>query len=997
MRTARSLVPAVLASLSMCLSAGAARAELPRVVVVLEETVDGRKATTTSAEVALTASLNKDGYRMVSGEMADKLRRAQAVSLALSGGIPEVLSSLDADVVILGQVEMTKIGTIADAGLVGYRATAVAKLVRVDTAQIVDAFTIEAKGNDFSEAGAAQRAARGAGDELAKQVKAAVASMAKKPRAIDLVVHGVPDRAQIEALRAGISKARGVSSVIVRQSGKGITKLELGCATDAEALATELENGSLPLEVVQTSSSSILARFDLRRGVKLGAVLQAPTVKLPARGAWVKGVLADLVSAELQNVAFLEVVPSGGSGGSGGAAEVTLAVDAAPAGKGLALTITASDAARRQKLFVASGTGSLEDLPALVSAVAKKLDEGFLPALARGGVRPRAETALARAAAAGKRASGVPVTLPVAEVRIDSLKLENLFPAKLGYYQAHPVGALVLQHSDARGAPAVDVKVSVYVPRFMQLKSDVVVGTLEPGERREVPLHVTLDNNTVFAVEENTPTQAEIVVEYGVAGGRMSARRVAPLLVYGRRAIDWTSDPPIAAFVTPQEDAVRAFARSALVSTEMRGAEAPETTPGEEGKLPGLPEGLTQAIAIFQAMSNGELKYVKDPVIPARSGALDTVQFARETLTLRSGDCDDLSVLYASLLESIGVETAFLLVPGHVLVGVGAGVLPDALDRVTLDSSRVLVHEGKTWIPVEATALGKTFREAWAAGASTVKRAAGRKGAEGLTVVETRPAWAQYPPAALPRAAGLHIPNADPRKSGAAREVQNVVVERDVARKAKLDELARAVARDPAVPEASSYAALLARSGDVTRARAVLEAALARKPGSVTLTNNLANVEVLAGDASAAVGRYRAILEQAGPRRGDVLTNIGIAYTRAGDSQKAVEAFDAALAAGSSAAFLAAGFERAVAGEGLVDDLSRTRAAEGASLTVAEQELKSVLQRALEERKKKAAAEKGKKAPVEADRFQNPLPSGARRGDDPRSRLRIAELLRWMS
>jgi hypothetical protein len=305
----------------------------------------------------------------------------------------------------------------------------------------------------------------------------------------------------------------------------------------------------------------------------------------------------------------------------------------------------------------------MEELPALVSLVVKTLDEGFLPAVARGKLKSNG-AALARAAAAAGKKAPPPAALPVAEVHIDGLKLENLFPAKLGYYADHPVGSIVLQHTDPKGAPATNVVVSVYVPRFMQLKTDVVVGTLEPGERREVPLKVSLDNNTVFATEENTPTQAEVVVDYDVAGGKMSARRVAPLLVYGRRAIDWTENTLITAFVTPQEEVVRTFARAALVDEAKDGA--------------ALPESIAEAIAVFQAMSSAQLKYVKDPVIPARSGALDTAQFARETLTLKSGDCDDLSVLYASLLESVGVETAFLLVPGHVLVGVGAGVPPEA-------------------------------------------------------------------------------------------------------------------------------------------------------------------------------------------------------------------------------------------------------------------------------------------------------------------------------
>ncbi|MBI1944292.1 MAG: hypothetical protein HYS27_01280 [Deltaproteobacteria bacterium] len=973
----RTLVPSSIRSalltaapLALVLGAVAARAELPRVVVVLDETVDGKKAATTSAEVALTTSLNKDGYRVISGEMADKLRKAQAVSMALSGSIPDVLSSLDADVVILGQVETTKIGSIAEAGLVGYRAAAIAKLVRIDTAQIAEGFSVEGSGRDFTDAGGAQKAARAAGEELAKAVKLAVSTLAKKPKTIDLVIHGLPDRAQVDNLKAALAKERGVQSVTVRQSGKGISKIELTTSSDTEAFASQLDKAGLPIEVVQTAAASILARYDVKRGVKLGAVVLPPTVKLAARGKWAEGVLPELVEAELINLAYFDVVESGG--------DVALAIEALPAGKdGVALTVTARDVGSKDKLFVASGTGELADLPALVSQVMRKLDDGFLPAVARGKGK-RANTALARAAAAGRDKSA-PAKLPVAELKIEALQIESLFPAKLGHYQDSPVGKIALAHGDPKGAPAVDVSVSVYVPRFMQLKSEVVVGTLEAGERREVPLKVTLDNATLFATEENTPTQAEVVVEYTVAGGKLQNRRVVPLVVYGRRAIDWSENTPIAAFVTPQEETARTFARGAVVANDGS-----------------LPEPVLQAIAMFQAMGQAQLKYVKDPVLPARSGALDTVQFARETLQTRAGDCDDLSVLFATLLESVGVETAFLLVPGHVLVGVNAGVPPDALDRVTLDPARVVVKDGKAFVPVETTMVGKPFREAWAQGAATVARVAGKAGADGLTVVETRRGWASYPPAALPRTAGLAVPKPDAKAAGAVEEARLVAAARDAAKTEQETRLAAAVAKDPAGAEAGSYATLLARQGKLDAARAVLKAALDKKPGSVVLTNNLANVDVLGGDVASAVGRYRGILEQAGPRKGDVLTNLGIAYSQAGDAQKAVEAFDAALAEGASSAYLATGFDRNPDVKAAVAvEVPKTRAADEAKLTVAEAELKAVLAKALEQRKKKAQGEK-KPPSVEADRFANPLPSGARRGDDPQSRLRTAELLRWM-
>lgn len=46
--------------------------------------------------------------------------------------------------------------------------------------------------------------------------------------------------------------------------------------------------------------------------------------------------------------------------------------------------------------------------------------------------------------------------------------------------------------------------------------------------------------------------------------------------------------------------------------------------------------------------------------------AVDCLKFPRQTLEYRGGDCDDLSILYCALLESVGIETAFIATPGHI-------------------------------------------------------------------------------------------------------------------------------------------------------------------------------------------------------------------------------------------------------------------------------------------------------------------------------------------
>jgi transglutaminase-like putative cysteine protease len=64
--------------------------------------------------------------------------------------------------------------------------------------------------------------------------------------------------------------------------------------------------------------------------------------------------------------------------------------------------------------------------------------------------------------------------------------------------------------------------------------------------------------------------------------------------------------------------------------------------------------------------------YVSDPTHQ------EYIKTARESLVNQGGDCDDASVLLATLLKSIGIDTRFVFVPEHVYV---EAWLPEALKK----------------------------------------------------------------------------------------------------------------------------------------------------------------------------------------------------------------------------------------------------------------------------------------------------------------------------
>ena len=55
----------------------------------------------------------------------------------------------------------------------------------------------------------------------------------------------------------------------------------------------------------------------------------------------------------------------------------------------------------------------------------------------------------------------------------------------------------------------------------------------------------------------------------------------------------------------------------------------------------------------------------------------------------------------------MGIETAFITVPGHIYMAFDSGVSPDQAEKI--NRGRTIVYEDKVWIPVEITVMQDTF------------------------------------------------------------------------------------------------------------------------------------------------------------------------------------------------------------------------------------------------------------------------------------------------
>lgn len=132
--------------------------------------------------------------------------------------------------------------------------------------------------------------------------------------------------------------------------------------------------------------------------------------------------------------------------------------------------------------------------------------------------------------------------------------------------------------------------------------------------------------------------------------------------------------------------------------------------------LPSVLESFYLTKVMFNSFAR-QMVYVADP-----RASVDRVQFPLETLEIKGGDCDDLSVAFSALLESIGIQTAFVDYKSesgvnHVSVMVNMHLSPAMASLITVNDKKYFLRkneDGKdeVWIPIETTFL-KDFDSAW--------------------------------------------------------------------------------------------------------------------------------------------------------------------------------------------------------------------------------------------------------------------------------------------
>ena len=462
------------------------------------------------------------------------------------------------------------------------------------------------------------------------------------------------------------------------------------------------------------------------------------------------------------------------------------------------------------------------------------------------------------------------------QLLLSDLNLQKVFSAAYKKYQDQSIGSVTLQNVSATDYG--NLKLSFQIKEFMDFPTSVEIPVIRGGEIKNVPIKATF-NNKILEVDEDTGVQVEVRLTYLRDGRKDDISLTQPMTIYGKNAIIWGDSSMVGSFVTPKDDTLRDYVRQ-LINTY-------QPDPGP------LNNNLVAAMVYFSGLTAGGTNYIVDPNTPfadLRDDQIDYVQFPRETLRLKSGDCDDLSVLISAGLENLGIRTALVEVPGHLFLMFDTGLGAEDAGLISQDNSLLVIRDGNVWIPLEATMVNTSFIEAWAEGANKYQIALA---ANELDVIDLQQAWQEYKPVTLRKASyTIALPDRK-RTENLVRQALNVLLEKSVDR--LILPYQTMVTNDPAnIGARLQIAILYARYGLYDDAEVAFEALEELAPENSAVITNRGNLFFLQKEYNRAI-EYYSQAARLDSEDGGIWINLSMAQYKAGELKQARSSYQRAL------------------------------------------------------------------------------------------------------
>jgi len=564
---------------------------------------------------------------------------------------------------------------------------------------------------------------------------------------------------------------------------------------------------------------------------------------------------------------------------------------------------------------------------------------------------------------------------------ITDFSILPIFPSQYNFYATNPIGKITVENSSK--SEIRNVKVSVLIPEFMKMPSEIILPKVNPNSQETISVPVTLDIFSLLKLSENITSQAQAKISYIVGGKTQERSLTKPVSIFNRNAISWRIPESVCSFVTPNDEVVKEFARSVLGSVNLTNQE--------------LPRNIFNAMVIYNSVRTYGIKYVSDPWKVAGNEILDNVYFPRELLYYKTGDCDDHAILLASLLESIGIRTAFILTSDHIFMMFDTGIPYKNVHLVSLNQYDYIIYDGDVWLPIETTLITEPFATAWKTGAEQYYKLSGEGKVKtdpksgislvksgNVYIIDTHMGWKYFPPVNVE---GLAKPQTKPDISIVASTTQADISAFIETYKKTLGDVVKSLVNQGDEISMNKLAKIFVLFDKYDEAEKFIS-----KFSSPVTYNSLGNIYFLKNEPQKALEFYKKSTDL-DPNDGGVYLNTGLLLYLNDDPETARQFFELAISKFESP-------EKAYEVLGIEDILKELGevAAEKKDISkkqISKEELKKLIQEASKTSAQQTKKGKEYKKEEIFEKGQNVFVFGGRRGADPTQLQTVKSLLYW--
>lgn len=415
----------------------------------------------------------------------------------------------------------------------------------------------------------------------------------------------------------------------------------------------------------------------------------------------------------------------------------------------------------------------------------------------------------------------------------------DVYPLFMQLYKNDPVATIVLTNGESAEIRNVTVSFTAGKYTSSALKSEPIP-MLKKMQNATVDLTVDFSSD-LLSFAENGMISGNLVIEYELLGKKKTAVQGISLSVSNRNSYIWGDTESLAAYISPDTPEVLEYAKyvAGIARNDL---------------YSGMNRNLQFAAAMFDSLKSSGIVYSGDQTTPYASYHLgseaDYIQYPLQTMDFSSGDLDELGILYASCLESVGIGTGFIPMEDDFLVLVDTGLKPTSAANHFADTDSLVITDETVYFALSMASFASGFTKSRAKGAEQIKKIFASEDEDVYyEFIETHYAWENYPPA-------IYTGYGDVLPKPTQATVQSLF------KAAVTDyinaDLSVVIKRARDSGDANRLGLAYVRAGQYTNAKNEFAKGVAK--GNVSAMNNLGNVYMIEKNYSAAEKQYKQVL-----------------------------------------------------------------------------------------------------------------------------------------